>query len=200
METFGQDRISIVVRGTPQVRAGHLRSSLGALSALGADDCERVRQRLGESVQKMEGPLRISWVPIEYAVDLCDAVDGVCGPDRMWAWSRESILETTRGPLLGPLLEGFKRLGLGPGQVFRRLEGGWNLLHRNCGVVRLAEQDGPTHGTVVLEDIPEPVRSRTYLAAIGASLEAIMATLDAREAQVDVELMDATAQFDIRWS
>lgn len=181
------------------MRAGHLRSSLSALSALGTDDARRIRERLGESVQQMEGPLRISWVPIEHAVELCDAVDGVCGPDRMWAWSREAILETTRGPLLGPLLEGFKRLGLGPGQVFRRLEGGWNLVHRHCGVVGLAEQQGPSQGIVVLEEIPQAVRSRSYLAAIGASLEAIITTLGAQEAEVDVELMESTAQFDIRW-
>lgn len=171
----------------PTMRGSQLHANLVALQTLGAPEAEAIRAVAPDAVRDIEAAIAVAWLPIELDVALTDAVVEVVGHDRMRAWASEAILESTRGPLLGPITRTLVAMGMTPASPLHRVPLGWPLVYRNCGEVTAERVD---EHTVLLQHI-EPPRamslSVTYREGIAGTFEGLMKIGGAERAHVYLE-------------
>ncbi len=175
-----------------------MRSNVTALSRLGAEGL-RVREDCDAVIATIESSVRTTWLPVELDVALSNRVVHRCGEKRFAAWCRNAIAESAKGPLLEPLMSGLTRLGFGPRHAVRRLPGGWNLIYRNCGTLRIdREWDGGA--VIVIDDVPELVRDHHYATGIGAAFEGVALLIGARSARSDLTERGQALHFELTWT
>ena len=170
------------------------------LSKLGRAVEEEIRERCASVIDQIESAVTVSWMPVELDVALSEAVDDVAGRDAYWSWGQQAILESARGPLLGPLLSGLQRLGLGPTHAIRRLRGGWGLIYRDCGEISVHADSGARRGRVSVTEIPTVFQNDPYLVGIAAAFDGVIMAVGGRDTRVEFERQGPHVTFDLRWS
>ncbi|MGE0785963.1 MAG: hypothetical protein AB7S26_09765 [Sandaracinaceae bacterium] len=188
----------------PLMRASHLLSNVHALSDLGADVEEQVRERCGDVITEIEGAVRVAWMPLELDVRLTQTVYDLCGPERLREWGHAAITKSTEGPLLGPIVEGLRRLGMTPTTALRRVPYGWDLIYRHCGEVRFeGEEEPPEHGEhtvrLTVAHTPALLRGRSYLIGIAGAFDGVIAFGGGREGRSDHVVDGDVVTFHCRW-
>ncbi|MEM9860888.1 MAG: hypothetical protein AAF938_04680 [Myxococcota bacterium] len=181
---------------SPQMRASHMRANVASLSMLGADG-ERIRRDHPDLVKPVERALRVSWLPLRLNAELIEAVEARCGDELTRAWVHASIGSSMKGTLLGPIVDGLVRLGLGPQHGLSRCQQGWNLLYRASGrlVCPVVERG---HTQLVLKDTPPPIRTPSYLRALQYAFEGVALHLGAQAIASDHSAGE-TVEFNVRW-
>lgn len=179
------------------MRASHMRSNLVALGQLSRAHERDVRAQVPEAVKAINASVRTAWLPIELDVELSEAVERVCGQQGFLHWCREAIYETTRGPLLGPILTGLQRLGLGPRHALRRLPAGWNMIYRGCGTLHLLEESDE-YARIEVESVPSSMHG-VYAQGIGAAFEAIITCVGAKNPDMGLQAVGESLRFDVTW-
>lgn len=156
------------------MRASHLQANLRMLSKLSREQEARVRADASETVRAIEGSARTAWLPLSLDVALNNAVYDVAGPRGLRNWSREAIMESARGPLLGPIRRGLLRLGITPQSSLKRAPLAWKLMYRDCGEIRYTGS-GSHAAELALVDPPDLLLTESYLLTIEGALDAAIA-------------------------
>lgn len=180
------------------MRASHMQSNVVCLSLLGAEREAQVRAACSDVITKIDASLRTSWLPIEFDVALSQSVFEVCGSEGAAEWARQAIYQSTRGPLMGPIIDGLTRLGLGPKHGLRRLPAGWDLVYRNCGSLTCDAQ--PRSAVLILRDAPKEVLGQTYIHGVGAAFEAVICVLNGTVMHSTLNVRAGEARFELKWS
>ena len=155
------------------MRASHIDSNLHSLAALGPEREQAILEQVPEGVRAVEESSRVSWLPLELDVQLTDAVERVCGRERMKRWARDAILRSSEGWLLRPVVVGLSALGLTPQGALKRVPTGWSLVYRDCGSLRYERADARGI-TLVHDDVPDAMlENLTYLEGIAGAFEGI---------------------------
>lgn len=182
----------------PQMKASHMQSNVVCLSLLGPEDEARVRALCPEVIAEIDASIRTAWLPVELDVVLSQAVEDVCEFDQLAEWARQAVYQSARGPLMGPILDGLTRLGLGPRHALRRLPNIWNLIYKNCGSLSCDAEPG--HAEIVLSSPPMDTLGESYLRGVGAAFEGGVCALGGR---IDENIVDIDAdevRFTLRWT
>ncbi|MFK7991574.1 MAG: hypothetical protein AB8I08_36495 [Sandaracinaceae bacterium] len=171
----------------PVMRGSQIHANLTALSALGAEEESAIRAVASEAVKAIEASIAVAWLPIEFDLQLTEAVVEVVGHDRMREWAANSIAQSTQGPLLGPLLRTLNALGLTPASTLHRIPLGWSLVYRNCGAMDVQTVDAQTVMVRHVEPPGEMTLSLDYRESIGAAFEGLMVIGGAKKARAFIE-------------
>mgnify|MGYP003675954181 CR=1 FL=1 len=181
----------------PEMRASMLQANIESFGCLGAENERRVRAQCSEAVDGIEAAVRTAWLPLRYGIEMVQAVEDVCGREVSLQLAREAIARSMQGTLLGPILNGLMRLGLGPEHAFKRAPAGWGLVYKNCG--NIVYTTAPNHVTLRLQGAPKAMRELPYLHSIGGSFQGMVMALGVDDATVSVRDDASGVIYDIRW-
>jgi hypothetical protein len=106
----------------------------------------------------IEEATRFDWLPVGLHVTLAEALEASFGPARAHEYYRRAIMQSVRGPVLGPLFQaGTRVLGLTPASFLRWAAHGWKVSFRDCGTVA-GIVEGPGRGRLVYDGLPAVCR------------------------------------------
>ncbi len=185
----------------PRMRASQMRSNVESLKDLGAGVAERVRAEVPETLRELEASARTAWLPLELDVALTEAVERLTGRDRMRQWSADSIARSADGPLLGPIRQALRRMGLSGHSGLKRVEHIWGHIYRDCGRITYERGDA-ARAVVTNHDAPDEIMdSEAYLHGIAATLEGGLIVLGERDPFVsfDVDRAARRVRYVCRW-
>ncbi|MFK7999316.1 MAG: hypothetical protein AB8H86_06945 [Polyangiales bacterium] len=192
MSTRGSTGASI-----PQMKASHMQSNVVCLALLGEAKEAEVRAACSEIIAEIDASIRSTWLPVELDVVLTQAVEDICGAEATEEWARQAVYQSAKGPLMGPIIGGLTRLGLGPRHGLRRVPAVWNLIYRNCGSMS-CEAD-PGVASLVLKS-PTPKMNDTYLRGIGAAFEGLILILGSTVTESTAKIEAGEVRYRVRWS
>lgn len=175
-----------------------MQSNVVCLSLLGEKDEAQVRALCPKIITEIDASIRTRWLPVELDVVLSQTVEDVCGFDRLAEWSRQAVYQSARGPLMGPILDGLTRLGLGPRHALRRLPNIWNLIYKNCGSLTCDAEPG--HAGIILSAPPLDTLSESYLRGVGAAFEGAVCALGGTMDENRIEIDKDEVRFSLRWT
>ena len=184
------------------MRASHMKANLASLLTLGDAAKHRIRAAEPEVVATIEQAIRTAWMPLELDRALTSAVGDEVGIEGVRAWSREAIVCSADGVLLGPILRGLQRIGLSPERAFLRAEYGWNLIYRQCGHLSFRSDDEENSGALVNTSAPQLMYDdAVYCEGIAGAWEAVIAVTGGRSGRVTVtrEPNEERIRYDCRW-
>ncbi|MFK7991969.1 MAG: hypothetical protein AB8I08_38485 [Sandaracinaceae bacterium] len=176
-----------------------MRSNVASLGRLG-DDAEIVRRERHDVIRQIEASVRTAWLPVELDISLGHSVFRTCGLAGYLEYCRQAILESTRGPLLGPIRSALMRVGLGPAHALKRLPAGWDLIYRGAGQLVLEGTPKDGRGTMVLRGLPLAMRDNVYLRGIAASLDGVLIVTGGHATRSELTLSGDEAHFELSWS
>lgn len=143
--------------GAPAIKASHFAAELRALTVLGAREAD-ARARLAPVLEEFAVYSRADWVPLAWDKELHHTLFDLGGVDAVHRLNRVTFLESTGGPLFGPLVGGALAVfGVTPRALMKVVPKGWGVASRNLGTFRVPVNDD---GVTVVEhvDVPELVR------------------------------------------
>lgn len=172
----------------PQMKAGHIKQNLVLGEELAGARVEDFRRVLGaKAIEEIESVSKVAWLPVALDIHLNHAIEEICGPGSNRARSRASTHESLSGGLLGPLVEGVRRVfGLNPSSVMKVLPRGWGALYRNCGVAKVVKLDDKRAAVDFRELPPLVVNDAIYLDSVAGGFHALL-DICAVEGDVTVE-------------
>ncbi len=179
------------------MRASQLQAYIDAMECLSTEHERLVRAKCSETIAGIEEAIRTAWLPLRYASEVTLAVEDICGRESAATVSRRSIERSMQGTLLGPILGGLVRLGLGPEHAFKRAPAAWNLVYKNCG--HLTFHDKTDHVLLRVIGAPALMRHAAYLRALSVSFEGMVFALGGEDAEVTYRESDTLVEFEIRW-
>lgn len=185
----------------PSIRASQLHSNLAGLAQLGPELERQILKHLNAADRQaiVDAP-RAGWLPLEFDVQLTDAVVEVGGLDTMMKWSNATMMQSFSGPLLRPVIDGAVRVfGLNPGSLLRLAPRVWHHVFRDCGELHLTGSFPGFAGLHLVDAAPELTRSSNYLKGIASSLEALF-TVCQREGTIRLlPVEQSLVVFECRW-
>lgn len=164
-------------RGGPAVRAKFLQLWLHSFERFDAPAAHKLSQLLGEPKRHAVFELSmLSWVPIEFDIEIVEAVAAVLGPVRFGEFTRAYVAEIMPRPPLGALIDlGTKMIGVSPESFLRWWDKGWNAVYRGCGKVKGTATEA-CHGRIVYEQMPRVcVESSAFVDAVVSTAYAVYA-------------------------
>lgn len=143
-----------------------------------------------ETLARIHAASRIDWLPIEFDLEIAEAVAAVLGRTCDRERARQSVRMSLESPLLRPFIVGVQTIfGLEPASVIRQAPRGWLAVYRNAGALEYRIGQGAER-VLVYSDIPERVvASALYLDAIAGAFESLL-DLCGVEGSVSVEAVD----------
>lgn len=173
------------------IRAAQLQHSLLAIERVAGAKQDRVFARIRpETLARIRGATRIEWLPVEFDLELAEAVAAELGPASDRRRARESVRLSMESPLLEPIVVGVQRIfSLEPTALIRQIPRAFQAVYRGAGW--LEHQIGRGHAQVlVYSEIPKIiVDSPLYLDAIAGAFEGIYDPCEV-EGQVAVEAVE----------
>lgn len=159
----------------PVYRGAQLRSRMKALRAAEPPFSRPVLERLGtEFVARADKVSSTEWVPLDVDVALSRAIFDVHGDAGSQRTSRESIVLSLHGPLLGTLARTALNLyGRDPARLFGLVPRGHNLIYRDAGFATVRTRAGAQESTIKFVDVPAMFFTPGYIAGIAGGLEGI---------------------------
>ncbi len=184
----------------PQMRAAQLQEGFNWVEALDPLPRVAILQRCAH-VRDVRDLHRLGWIPLEYGVELTEAVHAVLGDAGLRAFGRESALSAGNRVWIKPFLDAALRIfGPTPRGVFRFWPRTWEAVFRNAGELRFVER-GEHEGTLVLKGLQPLAATRSHLMTVSGCFAA---TMNLCRAHGHVELLPmnkgaTTANFDVTW-
>ena len=183
----------------PMMRASHMRSVIDALDGnLGRELAAGIRAEVPEVIAAIENSRGV-WLPLALDVRLNEATYALAGAERMRETNIQGLARSAEGPLLRPIKEGLRRLGLGPAHAMRRARNGWNLIYRHCGRASVDVDPESQRVRFEVRDLPSVMRSNDYLHSIGSALEGVMLLTGATKTTMDIRIDGDRCRFDASW-
>lgn len=179
------------------MKASHMKSNVVCLALLGEAKEAEVRAACSEVIAEIDASIRTSWLPLELDVILSQSVADLCGTESVAEWARQAVYQSARGPLMGPIIDGLTRLGLGPRHGLRRVPAAWNLIYRNCGKITCDADAGTA--SLVLRSPPKEM-NETYLHGIGAAFEGLILILGSAVTESTADTRGDEVHYRLRWS
>lgn len=164
------------------------------------------RTRLGEKISRttqneIARARADEWLAAEHAIEVCDALVEVLGPDRAFEFWREIVHDSWVGGLLVPLAS---KLRPGDDQVRTLGEGvlslapaAWTMSARDCGeVVARRDEDGRLQ--IEARNLPAAVRASIGIRVMYAG--AVKGMLGFSKLSANVEILDQGETFAFKLS
>jgi hypothetical protein len=119
-------------------------------------------------------PTKVSWVPVNYHVQMMDALRTVVGPDRVLALGRLRAHRTTQGGAFAPVVRSWSRsFGTDPTEFLKLTLHAWSSQTQNLGAFTIAESR-PGYARFVMHDATRLLRDspgwQLFLAGYGTGL------------------------------
>ncbi len=187
------------VTPTPRIRASHCKGTLRAIQAVAPGAAGRVLAGLPRPVREgLAGATGVDFLPAAWDVALVDAIEEAVDPATARRIYRTTMVDALGGPLLGSLVAGALQLfGASPGGLYRWAGRGFGHVCQGCGALTLREV-GERSAVLSLDGMPPELATPRYLAAIGATLEAVLDVCRADGAVATAPRADG-ARFEVRW-
>jgi hypothetical protein len=184
----------------PLLLASHSQATVRVLAELLPDRAAGVMARLPAEVRDgLAAAARTDLVPVEWDVALVRAMVRELGDLEMRRVARETMLDGLRGTRLGGLLSAaLKLFGASPAALLGWGGKAWAHVTRRCGTLRLVSSS-EGEAELALEGAPAEVAgSVDYLAAIGATIEAVLVVCGV-EGAVTARGAPGGGRFAVRW-
>jgi len=188
----------------PRMRAGQLHEALALVDELPPLVARAVRERYDPHfLKEIAQSTRLTWIPIDYGIQLAVAYQDVLGEKDTFQWGRATMLRVTSKAWVRPLRDTAIRIfGLTPKGLYRFAPRFWDAVYSQSGeLVCVARSEGAV--TIVLNNIPKAMLSAPgHLTAMSG---AFAAALEICEVRGDVWMRPLTAgdnrcTFDVIWS
>jgi hypothetical protein len=168
--------------GAPQFRANWTKLTLKFLRQRSAPDRDPILTRVGgDVVARVRAAGVFEWLPASLHLSIADAVHAALGDEGSRRFWRDLMMLSFDRSLLKPLVDGGIRLfGRSPLGILRMTPQAYQLVSRDCGVVRV--EPGPVAGGVRLsfEGLPAALRVPAWVEICAGNCEAALAALDLR--------------------
>lgn len=145
----------------------------------------------------------LDWLPARVFVELCEALRAGAGAAGARGFWRQSLRDAIRQPFMQPLARGALFLwGKTPAALVRRTPQAWQLVSRDCGVLKAVESGSDSAITLRVEQLPAVCRKQGLLAMWEGGL---MAQLDAVDTaglvvvHADQYLSSGVAELALSW-
>jgi hypothetical protein len=126
----------------------------------------------------------LDWLPARVFVELCEALRTGLGGQQARAFWRQSLRDAIRHPFMQPLARGAIFLwGKTPAALVKRTPQAWQLVSRNCGVLKAVESGATSSIILRVEQLPPVGRKQGLLLMWEGGL---LAQLDAVDVQGSV--------------
>lgn len=146
----------------------------------------------------------LQWLPARAFVDLCEAIRGGAGVSGARGFWRHSLREAIRQPFMQPLARGALFLwGKTPAALVRRTPQAWQLVSKDCGVLKAVESGTQSSITLRVEQLPLSCRKAGLLLMWEGGLMAQLDAVDlAGEVVVRAEqyLTNGVAELVLSWA
>ena len=165
-----------MIQRAPEVRAAHLKLLVAALATeLGGPRAEAVRALVPAWIlRRIEAAARLDWLPVDYLVALCDAVEQRAEGD-LERWGAGILRVLLQSPLVRAAYETTIALSRrDPAVVVPRLLVAWPLLYSGCGDLVVAETS-PGAVRLVQAKVPPALRRASTVRPLVGALGAIPA-------------------------
>jgi hypothetical protein len=160
----------------PLIRASNIQQNLKSLNMFSPSISEQIKQQIPEAVlSQVTTAARSEWLPLELDIAVTEAVCKVAGTQNLIDWSRDALVKSADGPLIGPFVRGSLRLfGITPAGLYKLGPKIWSVVYRNCGIASYKVVASKlVH--VTIEGVPMIMRqSNAYLLGVGGAIEAPM--------------------------
>ncbi len=188
----------------PSIRASQVHANLVALAQLGPDNERRVREAIAPAtLHAMQEVISAAWLPVELDIELTEAIARILGAETNRAWSRDGMVRSLKGGMLGPMFQGAVRiLGLRPSSIYKFAPSAWKAVYRDCGTLSV------THGAELraelsVEGVPGVMTaSRTYFEGIAGALEGVLTVcrVQGSVAVADIDRAARRVVLDATWA
>lgn len=184
---------------TPRIRASHCKGTLRAIYAVAPASTAGILAALPAQVREgLAGATGVDFLPAAWDVALVRAIEAQVDAPTARRIYRTTMVDALGGPLLGGLVRGALQVfGASPGGLYRWAGRGWGHVCQGCGTLRL-EEVGERSAVLVLDGMPPALAVPPYLAAVGATLEAVLDVCGATGA-VETTPREGGARFLARW-
>jgi hypothetical protein len=146
----------------------------------------------------LSGATGVDFLPAAWDVALVRAIESQVDAPTARRIYRTTMVDALGGPLLGGLVRGALQVfGASPGGLYRWAGRGWGHVCQGCGTLRL-EEVGERSAVLVLDGMPPELAVPPYLAAVGATLEAVLDVCGVPGA-VETTPREGGARFLARW-
>ncbi|WP_394836984.1 hypothetical protein LVJ94_08755 [Pendulispora rubella] len=188
----------------PRMRAGQLHEALALIDELPPPVARAIRAKYNAKyLQEIEQATRLTWIPIEYGVEMAVAYHEVLGEKDTFLWGRATMLRVTEKPWIRHLRDTAVRLfGLTPKGLYRFAPRFWDAVYSHSGeLVCVPRAEGAV--TIVLNNIPRAmIEAHGHLITMSG---AFAAALEFCEVRGDVWLRPVVAgdnrcTYDVIWS
>jgi len=186
------------------MRAGQLHEALALIDELPPAVARAVRERYNPRyLKEIAQSTRLTWIPIEYGIEMAVAYHAVLGEKDTFNWGRATMLRVTSRPWIRSLRDTAVRIfGLTPRGLYRFAPRFWDAVYANSGeLVCVSRGEGAV--TLVLNNIPKVMLAAPgHLTTVSG---AFAAALEFCEVRGDVWMRpiatgDNRCTFDIIWS
>ncbi|WP_394822797.1 hypothetical protein [Pendulispora albinea] len=188
----------------PRMRAGQLHEAVALIDELPPAVARAIYGRYNpDHLREIVQATRLTWVPIEYGIQLAVAYQDVLGEKDTFNWGRATMLRVTSRPWIRPLRDTAIRIfGLTPRGLYRFAPRFWDAVYSRSGeLICLSRAEGAV--TIVLNNIPKAMLGAPgHLTAMAGALAA---ALEFCEVRGDVWMRPLTAgdnrcSFDVIWT
>jgi hypothetical protein len=188
----------------PEVRCGQIRSKLKSLDLLGPEVKKLVLERFSKAtMQTIQKAKDDQWVPVEYNIELTEAVAAEAAEEGVFEWSRKAVTYSIKSSVVGPFfLAALNMFKFKPSSVLKLAPQLWKSIYRNCGEVSNVEIS-PGCTNLIIKGLPlVMLKSRPYLIGIAAFIQALGEFGDAAESKAVLSRYseeDRSATIEFKW-
>ncbi len=190
--------ILAAVPAAQQMRSAFGDSLLRQIEALEAPERDAILDLIdAQTLAHYRRVTAVGWSPMLLHMEVSDAIRAVVGPERnVEVWHR-TMADLTRRPLLAGFL---RRLGMGPGTIYRQTARLWKHLCREVGDLRA--EVGSNQTAVELSGFPAwDHQFPCFVEGLHGCLLGLVAIVDVsvRVRVVAVDLAAGNAEYDVTW-
>jgi hypothetical protein len=184
-------------------RAAQLRCSLEAIERIADGAHAQVFARMRpQTLAAIRSASWLDWLPLEFDIELAEAVAKVLGPTRDRERARQSVLLSFQSPLLHPFVTGVEKVfGFHVGPLLRQSTRAFQHVFREAGWLTLVIGHG-NERVLVWSEVPALVfEHRLYFDAIAGAFEAlyVLCRVDGKVAVEAIDLARHRAELRFSW-
>lgn len=182
------------------IKASHLQANIDSIEQLPPEAAVEVKRRAAATIAEASALSRSHWAPFELDLALCTAVHDVVGTAGVRRLNVEAMRRSGEAPLLRPIRDAGRRLGVRPDALLRFAQHGWSAMFKDVGVAAWIA-DGARGGTIELSDVPrDALTSQAWVEACAGGVEGVIALMGCAGTVSAVTDLDArTLRLVARW-
>ena len=182
------------------IKASHLQANIDSIEQLPPAAAVEVKRRAASTIAEAAALSRSHWAPFELDLAICTAVHDVVGSAGVRRLNVEAMRRSGEAPLLRPIRDAGRRLGVRPDALLRFAHHGWSAIFKDVGVAAWIA-DGERGGTIELTEVPrEALSSSAWVEACAGAVEGVIAIMGGTGAVTAVvDEHRRTLQLVARW-